>query len=513
LFTDALAKGNSAAAGLITEEQKTLLGAAVLLTGDASAGEIFDAAQSLADSGLMPLRPDGLPAIAAADMRALFEAYLSENGLAETGSVAGFLNYAAEKAAGSDFLPAEEDKAARDFLASAGRISALVNSPNAFSYPALRVFIGLTGLPPESLEEFSELLAGVYALYTYESYDTLLGAGYAVPAENLVNFLLPLTAPVPEGTAPSPAQKLIAGLAEDRLPAARNFLLTADALIREGNAQFDGANYSRLLLTVDLDTDSEDAFAFIGGLRAKLSELYGENAYAAGDIVSMYDLRAAFDTDILLINTLTVAAIFVIVAVTFKSWLIPLLLVTAILGSTWVSLSFSLLTGAKLFFVSYIVALCIQMGATIDYAILLTNNYVSARKARGRAASVRAAVEASLPSILTSGAILVTAGFCIGFIASQNAISSIGILIGRGTVVSVATVLLVLPSVLYLFDKQIEKSIYKAKFCKDADGITDSGGAGGNTGGGGTDAAAGGITDGENTGAGAAKESRGEERI
>ena len=114
-----------------------------------------------------------------------------------------------------------------------------------------------------------------------------------------------------------------------------------------------------------------------------------------------------------------------------------------------------------IFFMSYIVASCILMGATIDYGILLSNSYVEFRNEFDKKQSLIKAVESALPTVFTSGLILTICGFVIGFISSQISIATVGKLIGIGTISSVIMIIFVLPSVLYLFDKFIIKLTFK----------------------------------------------------
>ena len=93
------------------------------------------------------------------------------------------------------------------------------------------------------------------------------------------------------------------------------------------------------------------------------------------------------------------------------------------------------------------------MGATIDYGILLSTNYVSNRKSMDKKEALGKALDAAMPTIFTSGLILMICGFVVGFVASQTSISSVGFLLFRGTLISVVMITMVLPSLLYLLDK------------------------------------------------------------
>ncbi|MBQ9315128.1 MAG: MMPL family transporter [Clostridia bacterium] len=112
--------------------------------------------------------------------------------------------------------------------------------------------------------------------------------------------------------------------------------------------------------------------------------------------------------------------------------------------------------GHSMMFIGYLIVSSIQLGATIDYAILLTNNYLEARKTKVKREASRIAVTKSLPSIITSGGILVVAAFLIKWCSTITAVSQIGELIGRGALISIVLVVFFLPHILVLFDKIIE---------------------------------------------------------
>ena len=225
---------------------------------------------------------------------------------------------------------------------------------------------------------------------------------------------------------------------------------------------FVGDNYSRMLLSIDLVSESEESSAFVAYLLDTVKDIFGDDAHIAGEMVSTYDLQNTFDDDNRLISIFTIISIFVIVMLVFRSLSLPVVLVAVIQGAIWISMSTSLITG-PMFFMSYIVATCILMGATIDYGILMSTNYIQYRATLDKKEALYRSVEAAMPTVFTSGMILTICGFVIGFISSQNAISTVGILLGKGTLVSVLMITLVLPSILYLLDGFILKLSIKKK--------------------------------------------------
>ncbi|MGN0824738.1 MAG: MMPL family transporter [Candidatus Coproplasma sp.] len=235
--------------------------------------------------------------------------------------------------------------------------------------------------------------------------------------------------------------------------------------LQKAEELFIGKEYSRLLLSVNLPNESEDTTKFVEYLSATVKDIFGENAYIAGEVVSTYDLQKTFSHDNLLISIFTIAAIFIIVAVIFRSLSLPVILVAVIQGAIWISMTFQLL-GSGMFFMSYIVATCILMGATIDYGILMSSNYVANRHTLDKKEALYKSVETAMPTVFSSGLILIVCGFVVCFISSQNAISTVGLLLGVGAICSVVMVTIVLPSVLYLLDKFVLKLSWKKKDIK-----------------------------------------------
>ena len=226
---------------------------------------------------------------------------------------------------------------------------------------------------------------------------------------------------------------------------------------------FKGDNYSRYLINVSIPVESQESFEFVEQFNDELKAIYGDEAYAAGEMITTYDLKESFAYDLKLISIFTVISMLVIVLLTFRSLSIPVILVLAIQGSIWISMSMSYITGNSIFFMSYIVAVCILMGATIDYGILVSSYYLESRRTMERRDAIANALKTALPSIFTSGLILITAGLVVHFVSSEIAISQVGLLLGRGTIVSVLMILLVLPSLLVLLDKVVMKTTLTRK--------------------------------------------------
>ena len=223
-----------------------------------------------------------------------------------------------------------------------------------------------------------------------------------------------------------------------------------------GLEQLRGEHWSRLVFIADMPTEGEEAQALLEQLRAIAQDEYGDDVILVGNSTNALDLASSFSRDNLKISILTALFVMVILLFTFKSAGLPILLVLTIQGSIWINFSVPVLTDTNLFFLSYLVVSSIQMGATIDYAIVITNRYLELKTLMDRKQAVVEALSQSFPTILTSGTIMAVAGFLIGGISTDATIGSVGQTLGRGTVTSIILVMTVLPQLLLLGDALIE---------------------------------------------------------
>lgn len=226
--------------------------------------------------------------------------------------------------------------------------------------------------------------------------------------------------------------------------------------------QLEGDKYARIIFNFTCPVESEEAFALVDFVRDTALDYYPE-AYVAGNTTSAKDLKSSFDGDNRKISVLTLVAVLFILMFTFRSAGLPVLLVLGIQGSIWINFSFPYLMNSPMHFLGYLVVSSIQMGATIDYAIVFASRYTDLRKTESKTDAATHALDQSFPTILTSGSILMIAGFLIGFVSTNPIISSLGIALGRGTAISIIIVMTVLPEIVILFDKFIEKSAFPKK--------------------------------------------------
>lgn len=233
--------------------------------------------------------------------------------------------------------------------------------------------------------------------------------------------------------------------------------------LTDAKLQLGTENYSRMLLFTNIPEEGEETFAFLDELHNILYSYYPEGAYIVGDSTSDYDLGSSFATDNLMVSILSLLFVLVILVFTFKSAGLPVLLLAIIQGAIWINFSVPVLTGTNIFFLSYLIVSSIQMGANIDYAIVISSRYTELKKQMPIKDAIVETLNQAFPTIITSGAILAIAGLLIGFLSSDPAISSIGICLGRGTFISIFLVMFVLPPTLLLGDTIIEKTSFTLK--------------------------------------------------
>lgn len=233
--------------------------------------------------------------------------------------------------------------------------------------------------------------------------------------------------------------------------------------LADAKAQLAGEHYSRMVLELSLPEESAETFAFLDTLHSIAAEEYPEQVFLVGESTKDRDLSQSFEMDNILISILSVVFVIIVLLFTFKSVGLPLLLIVVIQGSIWMNFSFPYLMQTNLFFISYLVVSAIQMGANIDYAIVITNRYTVLKREMPIKEAMMLALNQAFPTIVTSGTMLASAGVLIGRLSSDPTISSIGTCLGRGTVISIFLVMGVLPQILLLGDTIIERTYFTLK--------------------------------------------------
>ena len=235
---------------------------------------------------------------------------------------------------------------------------------------------------------------------------------------------------------------------------------------QEAVEQFYSENYSRIILYTDTAEEGEEAFGTVQDILDTAAKHY-DTYYLTGQSATLYDMRNVVSTDTNRINMVAVIGIFIVLLLTFRSLSLPLFLLFSIETAIWINLSLPYFSGQPLSFIGYLIISTVQLGATVDYAILFTNAYLSNRKVLPKKDAMLVTIGDNLVAILISAGILATAGFALALTTSNPIIGELGTLLGRGTLLSFTMVACVLPALLVLFDKLIQKTTLRHNFHND----------------------------------------------
>ena len=276
--------------------------------------------------------------------------------------------------------------------------------------------------------------------------------------------------------------EIISGLSEYRVPLfdmflylkdqmeSRNITLSGGDMAEMGDmlSQLDTAKkqmqseeYSRLVVYLNLPEEGEETYAFLATMREIIGRYYEGDYYIVGNSTSSRDLSDAFVRDNLLISLLSAFFVIAVLLFTFSSAGLSILLILVIQGSIWINFSIPTFTQVPLYFLGYLIVQALQMGANIDYAIVMSSHYQECKTHMPHKEAIVHAVNAAFPTVFTSGIMLSSAGFLIGNMSAQPVVSIMGNCIGRGTAISVVLVLFVLPSILVLGDSIIDRTRIK----------------------------------------------------
>lgn len=224
-------------------------------------------------------------------------------------------------------------------------------------------------------------------------------------------------------------------------------------------------HYELMLVCSDYSAATPEVNAQIGQIDEIVSR-YDPKGMVIGEAPLMKDLEDVTSVDLVRVNTVSILAIFVIVMLVFKSVTLPAILVSVIEFAIFINMAWSYYTGVQQPFVAPVVVGTIQLGATVDYAILMTTHYVRERKnGKDKRAAVLAAHEASVVSIITSGLSLFSATVGVALYSNVDMIKAIVILLARGALISMVVVIVLLPAMLLAFDKLICRTTVGMKKC------------------------------------------------
>lgn len=215
---------------------------------------------------------------------------------------------------------------------------------------------------------------------------------------------------------------------------------------------------SRLILYADTPDEGKEAFALVEKLRETAEEYYGKNYWLVGQSVINYDLKDTIVKDGPLVSGAAIIAIGLVLLITFRSLTLPLILLITIEGAVWINLGLPYFMNSSLNYIGFLIISSVQLGATVDYGILFAKHYMRNRLSESGKEAARLAIRNTSASIMTPACILAIACLILGFISSNGIISELGLMLGRGAIISSILVLILLPSLLIIFDRVIQKT-------------------------------------------------------
>ena len=295
--------------------------------------------------------------------------------------------------------------------------------------------------------EVAELLYAAYAVND-ESYGKIVGglSSYSVPLMDMFMFLY------------DEVQDGYVNLDDDLMEMLESAYIQMDA----AKKQLKGENYDRMLVYLTLPTSGDETYSFLDTIRDTAEKYYPADStvLVVGNSTNEYDFKKSFEVDNVVVTILSILIVLVVLLGTFKSVGMPLLLILVIQGSIWINFSFPTFTNKPLFFLSQLIVSSIQMGANIDYAIVISSRFMELKDTMPKKQAIIETMNFSFPTIITSGSMMAMAGILIGQMTSNTAIVGIGQSLGRGTIISIFLVMFMLPQILLLGEKVIDKTSF-----------------------------------------------------
>lgn len=223
-------------------------------------------------------------------------------------------------------------------------------------------------------------------------------------------------------------------------------------------------NYSRFVITAEGNDVDGSAFVAVEGIREIGKKYYGDEALVAGNSPSTYDLRDVVTEDNVRVNAVAIGAIFLILLINFKSLTLPIILTLLIEAAIWMNLTVPYFAEVQLNYIAYLIISSVQLGATIDYAILFTSKYLGNREMMKKKEAAMETISGTFLSIFTSAIIMILAGIALSIVCTNGVIKQLGELVGRGSAISIILVMFVLPILLMIFDKAIARTTKNVHF-------------------------------------------------
>ncbi|MBR3296690.1 MAG: MMPL family transporter [Firmicutes bacterium] len=350
-------------------------------------------------------------------------------------------------------VPAGDYEKEKAILAELDSMPEVNNTMGLSNIEALDGYTLTDKLTPRQFAELAdidyELAVLVYSAYATEKgdYSKLIGgiSTYGVP---LIDIFLYVCDYIDQGYVT---------LSDEQT----KMLKDAAVKMRNGKLQLQGEDFSRMLIYLNLPVTGDETYAFTDRIMQVAQEHYPDGkVYVVGESTNAYEFKKSFARDNITVSVMSILIVLIVLLFTFKSAGMPVLLIMVIQGSIWVNFSIPFFTKVDLFFIAYLIVSSIQMGANIDYAIVIASRYTEIKENMSKRDAIIETMNFAFPTILTSGSILAAAGFMLGRISSEGTIVGIGQSICRGTLISIVLVLFVLPQLLLVGDKIIEKTSF-----------------------------------------------------
>lgn len=234
-----------------------------------------------------------------------------------------------------------------------------------------------------------------------------------------------------------------------------------DFLPESLTSQLHTDHYSRMLIYLKTKDESTYAYQCTDEVRSIVESYYPEDSYLVGMTPSTQDIQSIITNDYNFVNVLSLLGVAIVILFTFHSAIIPIVVMIPIEVAIFFNMAMPYLTGDTMIYMGYIIVSCLQLGATVDYSILMTNNYLDARTNLPKKEAAIHAIAQSALSILTSGSILTIVGYGLYYISTVSAIADMGHLVGRGALLSLTLVLFLLPVLLVLSDQLVFNQMYR----------------------------------------------------
>lgn len=239
-------------------------------------------------------------------------------------------------------------------------------------------------------------------------------------------------------------------------------------------SQFYSDNYSRIILSLNCDYEGTDSFNTVEAIRNTAEKYYPDKHLTCGQSANMYDMKVYIENDNGVVNLITLISIYLVLALMTRSWLIPIPLIFTIKCSIWLNMALPYFLGQNLSYIGYLIVSTVQMGATVDYAIILTDHYMENRQTMSKVPAMKATLGEVFGTVLISSVTLSLSGVCMSGLSTNPIVKALGVLMGRGAILALTLVVLLLPALILLIDKFIPYTTLKANFYKEKNNKSDT---------------------------------------